>query len=64
MKLGLSLAGGGIKGMAHIGAITVLEEEGIPIDYISGTSSGSIIASLYASRIYYFWNVWYFQKVC
>lgn len=48
MKLGLSLAGGGIKGMAHIGAIKALEEEGVHIDYISGTSSGSIVASLYA----------------
>ncbi len=48
MKLGLSLAGGGIKGMAHIGAIKALEEENVQIDYISGTSSGSIVASLYA----------------
>lgn len=49
MKLGLSLAGGGIKGIAHIGAIKALEEEGIKIDYISGTSSGSIVAALYAA---------------
>lgn len=49
MKLGLSLAGGGIKGFAHIGAIKVLEEAGIYFDYISGTSSGSIVAMLYAS---------------
>lgn len=48
MKLGLSLAGGGIKGVAHIGAIKALKEEGISIDYISGTSSGSMVASLYA----------------
>lgn len=48
MKLGLSLAGGGIKGVAHIGAIKALEEEDIKIDYISGTSSGSIVATLYA----------------
>lgn len=48
MRLGLSLSGGGIKGVAHIGAIKALEEEGIKIDYISGTSSGSIVASLYA----------------
>ena len=48
MKLGLSLAGGGIKGAAHIGAIKALQEEGVQIDYISGTSSGSIVASLYA----------------
>ena len=48
MKLGLSLAGGGIKGIAHIGAIKALEEENIKFDYIAGTSSGSIVATLYA----------------
>lgn len=48
MKLGLSLAGGGIKGFAHIGAIKALEESGVKFDYISGTSSGSIVAMLYA----------------
>lgn len=49
MKLGLSLAGGGIKGVAHIGAIKALEEANIKFDFISGTSSGSIVATLYAS---------------
>lgn len=48
MKLGLSLSGGGIKGVAHIGVIKALEEEKIKFDYISGTSSGSIVATLYA----------------
>lgn len=48
MKLGLSLAGGGIKGIAHIGCIKALEEENIEFKYISGTSSGSIVAVLYA----------------
>lgn len=48
MKLGLCLSGGGIKGAAHIGAIKALEEENIKFDYISGTSSGSIVATLYA----------------
>lgn len=48
MKLGLCLSGGGIKGAAHIGVIKALEEENINIDYISGTSSGSIVASMYA----------------
>ena len=48
MKTGLCLSGGGIKGAAHIGAIKALEEEGIKIDCVSGTSSGSIVASLYA----------------
>lgn len=48
MKLGLSLSGGGIKGIAHIGSIKALEEENIEFKYISGTSSGSIVAILYA----------------
>lgn len=48
MNLGLALAGGGVKGAAHIGALKALEEYNIEIDYIGGTSSGSIVASLYA----------------
>ena len=48
MKIGLALAGGGVKGAAHIGVIKALEENGIKIDAISGTSIGSIVASLYA----------------
>ena len=43
------LSGGGARGAAHIGVIKVLEEMGIPIDYISGTSMGSIVGGLYAS---------------
>lgn len=49
MKIGLALSGGGAKGMAHIGVIEALKDYGINIDYIAGTSSGSIVASLYAS---------------
>lgn len=48
MKIGLCLSGGGVKGAAHIGALKALEEENIKIDCISGTSSGSIVASMYA----------------
>lgn len=48
MKLGLALAGGGVKGAAHIGAIKALEENGIKIDAVAGTSIGSIVSSLYA----------------
>ena len=48
MKIGLALAGGGIKGAGHIGAIKALEENGIEVEYIGGTSIGSMIASLYA----------------
>lgn len=47
-KVGLVLSGGGAKGVAHIGVIRALEEEGIPIDFITGTSMGAIIGSLYA----------------
>ena len=48
IKIGLALSGGGSKGFAHIGVLKVLEENNIPIDYISGTSMGGIVASLYA----------------
>ncbi len=47
-KIGLVLSGGGAKGLAHIGVLKVLEEEGIVPDYIAGTSMGSIIGGLYA----------------
>ncbi len=48
-KVGLVLSGGGAKGVAHIGVIRALEDEGIPIDYVAGTSMGAIIGALYAS---------------
>lgn len=47
-KVGVVLSGGGAKGMAHIGALKVIEDAGIPIDYIVGTSMGAIIGGLYA----------------
>lgn len=47
-RVGLVLSGGGAKGLYHIGVIKALEENGIPIDYVSGTSMGAIIAGLYA----------------
>lgn len=47
-EIGLVLSGGGAKGIAHIGALKVMEELDIPIDYITGTSMGSIIGGLYA----------------
>ncbi|MFN8254782.1 MAG: patatin-like phospholipase family protein [Bacteroidales bacterium] len=47
-KVGLVLSGGGAKGLAHIGVLKVLEKNNIPVDYITGTSMGSIIGSLYA----------------
>ncbi len=47
-KVGVVLSGGGAKGMAHIGALKILEEMEIPVDYIVGTSIGSIMAGIYA----------------
>ncbi len=47
-KVGVVLSGGGAKGVAHIQALKVIEEAGIPIDYIVGTSMGSIIGGLYS----------------
>lgn len=64
MKLGLALSGGGAKGAAHIGVLKAFEEEKIKINYVGGTSSGSIVATLYAAGfkaddIYYI-----FKKYC
>ena len=64
MELGICLAGGGVKGAAHIGVLKAFYEEGIEFNYISGTSSGSIVASLYAvgytpEEIFYI-----FKKYC
>lgn len=47
-KVGVVLSGGGAKGAAHIGVLKALEEEGIPVDYIVGTSMGAIIGGLYS----------------
>ncbi len=49
VKAGLVLSGGGAKGLAHIGVLKILEEAGVHIDYIGGTSMGAIIGGLYAS---------------
>ncbi|MDT0645610.1 patatin-like phospholipase family protein [Zunongwangia sp. F260] len=48
-KVGLVLSGGGAKGLAHIGALKIIEEAGVRIDYIGGSSMGAIIGGLYAS---------------
>ena len=48
LKVGLALGGGGARGIAHIGVLKVLEEEGIEVDAISGTSFGSIVGAMYA----------------
>ncbi len=74
-KVGLVLSGGGAKGLAHIGVIRVLEENNIPIDYVTGTSIGAIVGALYASgytpdemealfrsESFYFWSTGYIQE--
>ena len=48
-KIGLALGGGGAKGAAEVGVLKVLEEAGVPVDYVVGTSIGSIVGGLYAS---------------
>jgi NTE family protein len=48
-KVGLALGGGGVRGFSHIGVLNVLEEDGIAIDLIVGTSAGSLIGGAYAS---------------
>jgi NTE family protein len=48
-KVGLVLSGGGAKGFAHIGVLKVLEEAGVKIDYIGGTSMGAVVGGLYAT---------------
>lgn len=48
MKIGIALSGGGIRGIAHAGVLKALEENNIPIHIIGGTSSGSLVGSLYA----------------
>ena len=48
-RIGLVLGGGGARGAAHVGVLKVLEEEGIAVDFIAGTSMGAIVGALYAS---------------
>lgn len=48
-SVGVVMSGGGAKGLYHIGVLEALEENGIPIDYVAGTSMGSIVAALYAA---------------
>jgi NTE family protein len=74
-SVGLVLSGGGAKGIAHIEVIRTLEENGIPIDYVAGTSIGAIVGGLYAagyspdemeelfrSDDFYFWSTGKIQK--
>jgi NTE family protein len=47
-KIGLTLSGGGAKGLAHIGILKAIDSAGLKIDYITGTSMGAVIGSLYS----------------
>jgi len=47
-KIGIALSGGAARGLAHIGVLKVLEQAGIPVDVITGTSMGSVVGGLYA----------------
>ena len=58
-KVGVVISGGGAKGLYHIGILKALEENNIPIDYISGTSMGAIVAGLYASG----YTPWEIEKI-
>ena len=51
LKIGLALGGGGPRGLAHIGVLKVLEENGIPIDYVAGASMGALIGAIYAAGV-------------
>src|SRR5689334_21325439 len=48
-KIGLALSGGAARGIAHIGVLKVLEDNNFPIDFIAGTSMGSVVGGAYAS---------------
>lgn len=48
LRIGLVLSGGGAKGIAHIGVLEAIERAGLRIDYITGTSMGSLVGGLYA----------------
>ena len=67
MGIGIALAGGGIRGIAHAGVLKALEENGIEIDAIAGTSAGSIVATLYAMgyKPYYIYMIFkrYAQEI-
>ena len=52
MRIGVALSGGGMRGIAHAGVLKALEDNKIKVDIIGGTSSGGLIAALYAMRIF------------
>lgn len=48
-KVGLTLSGGGAKGLAHIGILKAIDSAGLKVDYLTGTSMGAVVGSLYAA---------------
>lgn len=50
-RVALALGGGGVRGAAHVGALRVLQQEGIPIDYVVGTSMGAVVGGLYSAGV-------------
>jgi len=50
VRIGIALGGGGARGLAHVGVLKVLEEEGIPLHYIAGTSIGAVVGAAYAQN--------------
>jgi NTE family protein len=50
-RIGLVLGGGGARGLAHVGVVSVLQREGIPVDYLAGTSMGGLVGALYAAGV-------------
>src|SRR5213595_3642797 len=50
-RVGVALGGGFARGLAHVGVLKVLEEEGIPIDFVAGTSIGAAIGAIHASGV-------------
>ncbi|RKQ83641.1 patatin-like phospholipase family protein [Brockia lithotrophica] len=51
LRVGLALGAGGARGLAHLGVLQVLEEAGIPVDFLAGSSMGAVIAVAYANRL-------------
>src|SRR5271165_4553292 len=49
VRIGVALGGGFARGIAHLGVLRVLRQEGIPVDYLTGTSAGALLAISYAS---------------
>ena len=50
-KIGLALGGGGARGAAHVGVLHILEQQGVPIDYIAGTNVGAVVGGLYSAGV-------------